>query len=125
MSIDSAKPFIKQAQDAVASLTTALTSAMKELGSTPVQPPPPSPTTTKISTAADFDRALTAAKPGDVLLLASTLIYPAPLTLRTPITLQSETYANTKGIQARPDEQAPSFMGGLDASGDDVRGLYP
>jgi hypothetical protein len=74
-----------------------------------------------ITTPAQLDAALAAALPGAVLTLAATLVYPGPLTLRTPLTLQSETHEARQGIIMAIDEPAPRFLAGVTVPGDDVR----
>lgn len=82
--------------------------------------PPAVDVTPVIADAAAFDRALAAAAPFAVLTLASTFVYPAPLVLRQPITLVSETFADRRGTRMTVDEPAPRFLGGVDLPGDDI-----
>lgn len=105
MSSDSARPFLLTAQQAIAD-------ALRELDA--AAPPPVLPL---ISTPAAFDLALAAAAPMAVLRLASTLVYPGALTLSKAVTLQSEIAAT--GRMTR-DESAPTFLGGIRVTGDDV-----
>lgn len=73
------------------------------------------PAAVPISTPTDFDTALAAASPGATLTLAKTLVYPRPLDLPKPVTLQSETYSANQTTRMTRDEPAPTFMGGITA----------
>lgn len=82
---------------------------------TSVTPPP-----SIISTPAQLDTALSTAMPGATLTLATSLVYPAPLTLSAPVTLQSETWAAGLGVRMTADAPAPSFQAGIKVTGDHV-----
>jgi len=74
------------------------------------------PAPVAIATPAALDQALAAAKPGDVLTLSPTLVYPAALTLKQSITLQS-TIPLSRMDRATP---LPQFQSGLTIAGDDI-----
>jgi hypothetical protein len=78
-------------------------------------PRPPPPVVT-ITTPAALDAALASAVPGAVLTLSPTLVYPAPLTLTRPVTLQSDVPA----ARMTADVPLPRFLGGLRVPSDDV-----
>ncbi len=73
-----------------------------------------------ISTPEQFDAALSLAPAGATLTLATSLVYPAPLTLRTPVTLQSEAWSTRLGQRMMADEPAPRFLAGIKAVGDHI-----
>lgn len=81
-------------------------------------PPPPGTTTTSISTPAALDAALTAAAPGDVLILSRSLIYPTPLTLFKSVTLQAEGLTSTTRMDMLVP--LPSFRDGITIPGNNV-----
>jgi hypothetical protein len=79
-------------------------------------PAPSTPTGPLLTTPDALDRALAAAAPGAVLTLSPALVYPQALTLRQPVTLQSEVPL-TRMDRRTP---LPSFHGGLTIAGDGV-----
>ena len=72
--------------------------------------PPATPPTTAITTPGELDVALAKAGAGDTLLLDPTLVYPAPLKLTKPVTLQSAVLPI--GRMAK-DFPAPLFKQGV------------
>ena len=82
--------------------------------------PPVPPAPVVISTPEQFDAALSLAPAGATLTLATSLVYPAPLTLTHPITLQSETWAAGLGGRMTADEPAPRFQSGIKVTGDHI-----
>jgi hypothetical protein len=81
---------------------------------------PPVPPTVIINTPDQLDAALGSAVAGSTLTLANSLVYQAPLTLRTPITLQGETWASRIGVRMTADEPAPRFLNGIKTVGDHI-----
>jgi hypothetical protein len=79
-----------------------------------VRPPP-----VTIDTPDAFDRALSTAVAGDVLTLASTFLYPGPVTLRVPVTLQGAVVPEGRMTKDAP---LPRFQMGLTVAGDQVTG---
>lgn len=67
--------------------------------------------TNVISTPDQFDRALSAAKPGDTILLDPILVYPAPLTITKSINLQISVPIPMARMTS--DMKLPSFQGGI------------
>lgn len=104
MSTDTARPFLLQAQDAIAA-------ALRELDGTA---PPIGPA---ITTPEGLDLALAQAPTGAVLRLASTLVYPTALTLTRPVTLQGDIVGTARMTR---DEPAPTFKVGIRVTADDV-----
>lgn len=79
-----------------------------------LQAPPPNPA---ITTADQLDRALAATVAGGPpIRLDPTLVYPAPLTIRVPVTLASAVPPG----RMTPDQPLPLFQGGLTIGADDV-----
>lgn len=115
MSLDVARSHVLEAQLELSSAAQHLADALVALEET-VTPPP-------IGTPALLEAAIAASVPGAVLTLATSLVYPGPLTVRTPITLKSETYDVRQGLRMERDEPAPRFLNGLTLAGDDVQGL--
>lgn len=76
------------------------------------------PAPVAIATPAALDTAIAAAAPGAVLTLSRTLVYPAPLTLTQPITLQGEGVTALTRMDATTP--LPSFMSGIAIAGDHV-----
>lgn len=76
-----------------------------------------------IETPAALDAALTAAAPGAVLTLSTTLVYPQPLELTKSVTLWCAAVGTP--VRMTLDEPAPHFLGGLTLTGPDIvlRGL--
>lgn len=83
------------------------------------RPPIPSAPTV-ITTPEQFDAALSLAPAGATLTLATGFVYSAPLTLKQPITLQSETWAVGLGVRMTADAPAPVFQAGIKVTGDHV-----
>lgn len=71
-----------------------------------------------ITTAAELDAALAGAD--EVLRLSTTLVYSAPLTIRRPVTLVSETFEDWHTSRMTLDELAPRFLNGLTIDAEQV-----
>jgi hypothetical protein len=98
---------LDHARDLAAELVTALG---------PKTVPPP--TTPPIDTPDALDRALSTALPGATLVLSPRLVYPGPLTIRTPVTLQCEGELPASRIAL--DRPLPRFLDGLTMPSDQV-----
>lgn len=103
--------------EALAAVESAVLALRKAYDGPVVQPPPPVHTPPVISTAADFDRALSAAAPGALIVLDPMLVYTVPLVLSKSVYLQA---GGTPQRRVTPDDLMPSFTAGLTITGDDV-----
>src|SRR5262245_3436446 len=108
MSIEAAKACIRHAQ-------ADLNQALVELDAVT----PPEPPAAIVSTPPEFDEALLAAVPGDVIVCAVSLVYPSVLTIRTAgIQIISEHSGTTRITDT---ESAPAFGDKIILEAADVR----
>jgi len=104
----------------MADLTRARVLAAQLVEALADAPPAPPADLPPIATPDALDRALSTAVPDTILWLEPTLVYPAPLTIRTArLTLASKGL--TPMVRMTPDVPLPRFTGGLTIAADGVK----
>ncbi len=120
VALDALTVRVKAAEGAIVALQTSVAALQPPVYLPPPPPPvvvPPPPVGGQLITTPEaLDQALKLAIPGDVLLLASSLVYPGALTLTYPVTLVGSSIAGRMTATL----PLPSFRGGLTIEGDNI-----